>query len=347
MCPGQLDVGKRRPRYTVIGVSRSTPATDRMTAGDEVRLRSPQAILQTLDEDGCCDGLPFMPEMFAYYGRTFRVAARVERACDTIEYSGVRRLRQTVILDDLRCNGTGHDGCGAQCRIYWKEAWLEPASTSEDEKDPAAIEELRVRAARGVRQVDSPGAPTYRCQATELLRASERVPSAGMRSLFGELTNHNVGFVEFVKVMTRIVVEALARRLRLLGTAPFRPGELTPGKKSSPAARELRPGELVQIRTKAEIGKTLGPDGKNRGLWFDREMVPYCGQQTRVRAKVTRFIDETNGRMIDLASDCYILEDVVCKSSRSDGRWFCPRAIYPWWRVGWLEPVSEEEPSGS
>ena len=22
-------------------------------------------------------------------------------------------------------------------------------------------------------------------------------------------------------------------------------------------------------------------------------------------------------------------------------RWFCPRAIYPWWREAWLEPIAE------
>src|SRR5438132_1185927 len=99
-------------------------------AGDLVELRPPAEILATLDEQGALDGLPFMPEMLEWYGRTFRVRAQVSRACDTIAGTGVRRLRDTVVLDDVRCTGSGHDGCQAQCLIYWKEAWLRPASTN-------------------------------------------------------------------------------------------------------------------------------------------------------------------------------------------------------------------------
>src|SRR5438046_10506914 len=101
-----------------------------MRAGDQVALRSPGEILATLDEQGSRDGLPFMPEMLGFFDRTFHVEAQVARACDTIGYSGVRKVRDTVILDDLRCDGTGHAGCQAQCRLYWKEAWLRPASAA-------------------------------------------------------------------------------------------------------------------------------------------------------------------------------------------------------------------------
>ena len=80
---------------------------------------------------------------------------------------------------------------------------------------------------------------------------------------------------------------------------------------------------------------------KNRGLWFDREMIPHCGHTARVKARVERFIDEGTGELVELNSDCFILDGVVCDSARSDGRWFCPRAIYPWWRVAWLKPVAE------
>ncbi len=85
--------------------------------GDIVTLRSPSEILATLDDSGSLDGLPFMPEMLAYFGRQFPVASRVERACDTITYAGARRMLSTVILDELRCNGSGHGGCQAGCRI--------------------------------------------------------------------------------------------------------------------------------------------------------------------------------------------------------------------------------------
>src|SRR4051794_24662166 len=100
-----------------------------MRAGDKVELRSPTEILATLDGQGCLGGVPFMPEMLGFFGTSFTVKARVERACDTVNNTGVLRLPNTVILDDLRCDGTGHAGCEAQCRLYWKEAWLRPASS--------------------------------------------------------------------------------------------------------------------------------------------------------------------------------------------------------------------------
>ena len=59
-------------------------------------------------------------------------------------------MQDTVLLDNLRCDGSAHDGCQAGCRLYWKEAWLrrvdvaaEPAPAPEPEADPVAeLEEL-------------------------------------------------------------------------------------------------------------------------------------------------------------------------------------------------------------
>lgn len=317
-----------------------------MRAGDRVQLRSPAEILATLDEGGLLDGLPFMPEMLGFFGRPFTVEAQVERACDTVGYTGVRRLKDTVILDDLRCNGSGHAGCQAQCRLYWKEAWLRPASDNgrvEATTDDAFAQLERLALANVHRPTSTPEEPTFRCQATELLRASEPVGWWSVRSLSHEFTGGNVGLWKFMRVMTRIVVEEVARRVGLLSRMPFKAKHLTdqPTLDTAPP-RGLRAGELVQIRSKQEIRETVTSSGKNRGLWFDREMLPYCGHTARVKTKVERFIDEGSGRLVELASDCYILDNVVCESSRSEGRWFCPRAIYPWWRECWLQPLEDE-----
>jgi hypothetical protein len=289
-----------------------------------------------------------MPEMLGFFGKTFTVAAQVERACDTFEYAGVRRVPNTVLLDDLRCNGMGHAGCQAQCRLYWKEAWLRPAS-SERSRDTFIVDDALMQLERRVREnvhaaSFTPDEPTFRCQATELLRASEPVAWRSVRSLLHEVTGGNVGVWQFVRVMSRVAIEKIGARLHLFSPSGngFNPGELfgNGSAESSPAG--LHPGQLVQVRSKAEIGKTLGENGKTRGLWFDREMLPYCGEVTRVKTKVERFIDERSGRLVELKSDAYILENVVCQGCLSDGRWFCPRAIYPWWRESWLRPLDHE-----
>ena len=107
-------------------------------------------------------------------------------------------------------------------------------------------------------------------------------------------------------------------------------------------SRGLLPGDLVQVRSRSEVAETLDAHGKNRGLWFDREMLPYCGTTVRVLDRVERFIDETTGRVVELKSDCYILDGVTCSGDLSAGRRFCVRAIYPWWRECWLRRVDED-----
>jgi hypothetical protein len=104
---------------------------------------------------------------------------------------------------------------------------------------------------------------------------------------------------------------------------------------------DLQPGEWVRVRSRDQIASTLTPEGYNRGLWFDREMLAYCGGTFRVRKRITRFIDDfrDNGRMIELKTDAVTLDGVVCSGEVSQRRWFCPRRVYPYWRECWLERV--------
>ena len=51
-----------------------------------------------------------MPELLGYFGRTYTVEAQVGRACDTISRTrGSALPGNTVLLDDLRCDGSGHE----------------------------------------------------------------------------------------------------------------------------------------------------------------------------------------------------------------------------------------------
>jgi hypothetical protein len=93
------------------------------------------------------------------------------------------------------------------------------------------------------------------------------------------------------------------------------------------------------VRPPEEIEATLDDKGKNRGLSFDREMLRYCGQTLRVKARVNQLIDESTGRMIHIRRDAIILEGGVCTGECSTGRWFCPREIYAYWREAWLKRV--------
>ena len=314
-----------------------------MKAGDLVELRSPAEILATLDDTGATEGLPFMPEMLDFFGGKFRVQVRVERACDTLKW-GVRRIPDTVMLDDLRCSGAAHAGCQAGCRIYWKEAWLRPASESSTPvvRDDAYAELEKLVSQNVETAASTTDEPIFRCQATDWFGASQPVAWWSMRSFVGEWRCGNVSFWRFSKTMARIVVSEIGRRLRLIPREAFMPHNPSIEPDNPPPSFGLKPGSLVQVRSKKEIAQTLDARGKNKGLWFDREMVAFCGKTFPVMTRVQRFIDEGTGKMIQLKSDAYILDGVVCSGDVNEGKWFCRRAIYQYWREAWLRPVGEE-----
>ncbi|HYK92058.1 MAG TPA: hypothetical protein VE398_25060 [Acidobacteriota bacterium] len=105
---------------------------------------------------------------------------------------------------------------------------------------------------------------------------------------------------------------------------------------------KLQPGEWVRIRSEQEIKDTLDANGKNRGLAFTVEMLPFCGLTYRVLRRLDRMIQESTRKVIDL-DDTVILEGVTC-----DGchilRGGCPRDNYHFWREIWLNRLTPEEP---
>ena len=85
----------------------------RFLPGELVMVRPLEEILQMLDKNGCLDGLPFMPEMVEYCGRTFRVNCKVEKACvdGRRMFMGELVRNDVYFLEDLRCSGLAHGGC--------------------------------------------------------------------------------------------------------------------------------------------------------------------------------------------------------------------------------------------
>src|ERR1700693_6307128 len=94
-------------------------------AGDWVEVRSKDEILRTLDKNGRLDEMPFMPQMFQYCGKQFKVLKRAHKTCDPIYSIAGRSLPNAVHLS-LRCDGSAHGGCNTACLLFWKEAWLKP-----------------------------------------------------------------------------------------------------------------------------------------------------------------------------------------------------------------------------
>jgi len=90
--------------------------------GDLVEVKALEEVQETLDDGGKLRGLRFMPEMGQFCGKRLRVYKRMERMIveSTME---VRRLRNTVLLDEAICEGVGQR-CDRSCHYFWREAWL-------------------------------------------------------------------------------------------------------------------------------------------------------------------------------------------------------------------------------
>ena len=351
----------------------------RLRAGDFVKVRSREEILATLDENGRLDGMPFMPEMLAYCGTAQRVFKRAHKSCDTISQGVNRKIERTVLLE-TRCDGSSHGGCDAACALFWKEAWLEPVSTpastqvpenaSVTKRVPGCTMEQLVAATQ--RAPDPEKGPRYACQATEFLNFTQPLNRFDLCQYIEDYRSGNVslmtmlhGAVYRVSAFTvrraeRIgkhvgLGDALAKPLMasydalqklLPGGVPFprRKGSIPKGQPTPHVGiGQLGPGSRVRARTYPEILATLDGNNKTRGLYFDAEHVPYCGKEFTVRSLVNQIVDERTGFMIRFQSPSIILRNAHCQGSRSDGRLFCPRSIYPYWRAAWLTPL--EQPS--
>jgi len=90
--------------------------------GEKVEVLSKKEILSTLDESGRYQRLGVMPEMFKFCGKKFKVLKRIDRMM--VEGKGMRKIKNTVILEGVFCDGEAHGGCQRTCFICWREGWL-------------------------------------------------------------------------------------------------------------------------------------------------------------------------------------------------------------------------------
>jgi hypothetical protein len=313
--------------------------------GDPVTVRSAAEILATLDPDGTLDGLPFMPEMLDWSGRTFRVMRRVEKTC--VANHPMRRFadNDVVILDGSRCDGRAHDGCKHACRLFWKEAWLRPVEAGATAQGSGASPEAGLDELRARLKVKS-DERRYFCQSTELLRATRPFPETPkdwtLRIALREVLSGDVSLSRMLR-LSRLYLQQKVRR------ALDRHGWLQgPHKRTPTESLNLQAGDVVRVRKRDEITRTLDHNGRNRGMGICSEMLRCCGGEAQVRHRVDRIIDEETGLMREI-SDTVMLsniwnseslaEECLCYGQLGD----CPRGEVMYWREIWLERVGEKK----
>jgi hypothetical protein len=302
-------------------------STAELRTGDWVQVKSPAEIAQTLDAEGTVDGLPFMPEMLEFCGKTFPVTRRVEKLC--VEFPGgsykIREFRQNdvVVLQDLRCSGSDHEGCQRACRLFWKAAWLRKVDPgNRGAADSTGLRELTSK----LRTVTSTS--RHFCQSSAAANATQSFSRAQIFvKCLREIRSGSRGVFE----MARLIAVPLWRK----ATHWFPRRRISGALRKTPVGSlGLQPGEWVQIKSLPDITNTLDHRGRNRGLICDEGMCRYSGGRYRVRNRLDRMISEPTGEMRRVEGTV-ILEGLECLCWNATGG--CPRGEFMYWREVWLE----------
>lgn len=301
-----------------------------LIVGEEVEVRPWAEIRATLDADGCLDGLPFMPEMRALCGRRLRVFKSMHRLFDYRKSRLMRHMDDAVLLVGAVCDGVAHGGCEAGCHMIWKSAWLRrPGGPTAAVAPPAA--------GPGEPWPGTAG-PHYRCQLTQLQAASRPVGEWSPVNFVRPLVSGNVAPAAFAVGWLTALFNALQQRRGGVGFPVLEkpaPGAV------APELVPLAPGAAVVVRPPAELRAAMNDQLAHRGLYFEEDMLKYCGQRLVVQAEIRRVIDIVTGEMRTMKTPAYLLRDVHFSGER---QMFNAQYEPLFWRSAWLRPVDPTPP---
>lgn len=299
--------------------------------GDCVQVKSCEEILQTLDENGTLNQLPFMPEMIPYCGRRFRVARRVFKTCisGTRELSDMRGFKSddVVMLEAIRCSGAGHDGCQKSCMILWREAWLHKVKDAEAPSNTATEGAERLRA--HLKTKSSP--EKYFCQASEILKVTQPISKIERFSKCSD--DLKAGNCTIPGMARRISIWTFWKIWKKL----FGPYGRGAAKKTPEQTLNLVAGERVVVQPLETIKQTLNERAQNRGLWFSPDMRLECGREKTVERRLEKIIVDGTGEMRRMKNTVYLTDSYCsCPHVAFGG---CPRGEFVYWREIWLQRI--------
>ena len=304
--------------------------------GDFVEVKTWSEIKATLDEDGCLEQLPFMPEMLAMCGNPARVFRCMHRLFDYRKSRRMRHMHGSVLLVGAMCDGSAHGGCNAACHTIWKTDWLRRVEHPDDVSSgsPNAAAEFPVDDAR---QGSGTQPPRYTCQLTQLNVASEPIGNWSAANFIRPLVAGNVAFRAFVVGRLTYLfnkIQHLRQGVSFPAFGPFAQDS------SSHQEGPLKPGDQVIARSPAEIRATLNDQLMHRGMGFESDMLKYCGQRCRVGSEVKSLIDIVTGEMRTMKTPAYILKDIHFSGER---QLFNAQYEPLFWRSAWLNRVEDSD----
>ena len=117
--------GKRWRFLTGRAMGRTPTVELGLQPGDRVRIKSKDAILDTLNTDLLNRGLGFDEEMSRFCGREARVERRVQQVIDEKTSQMVHMKNPCIVLENLVCEGAYNANCPRAWICFWREIWLE------------------------------------------------------------------------------------------------------------------------------------------------------------------------------------------------------------------------------
>jgi hypothetical protein len=100
----------------------------------------------------------------------------------------------------------------------------------------------------------------------------------------------------------------------------------------------LRPGELVEVRSEEEVLRTLDADGRYDALPFMPEMSEFCGRQFRVYKRADKACDTIEWKTLRRMQNAVHLEELRCDGAAHGG---CQAGCLIYWKEAWLKRVGE------
>jgi hypothetical protein len=281
-----------------------------LCAGEFVEVRSKEEILATLDENGAIDALPFMPEMLQYCGQRVRVYKRADKTCDTVNKTGLRRMKNAVHLEGVRCDGRSHGGCQAGCLLFWKEHWLKRVESQETPIQMAqastATEKLLYQKTRA-RPHDNASDEVFSCQATELPKATCYLALWDIRQYVRDIRSGNVGPAELCRAALISFFNGFVRILRQI---IFRVGHWVTVRTSD--RRRVLDTDVCVIPEESPVAKTGVTDRLKMAL--DRRLVEYPHIQGRLARTPTLVLGVQPGEFVQVKTK----DDIVATLDRNN-----------------------------
>jgi hypothetical protein len=102
------------------------------------------------------------------------------------------------------------------------------------------------------------------------------------------------------------------------------------------SAKDLRVGDLVEVRSADEIMATLDERGELENLPFMPEMLKFCGQRLTVDKVAHKLCDTISGTGLHKMENAVHLTDSRCDGTAHGG---CQTACLLYWKEAWLKRV--------